>query len=78
MNLNVENTKAQMRKGVLEYCILSLLSGEDLYPGVDPAMYGLDSDKPILASDGSRGWVVDAHYLAMIFGADWRRVVYGN
>ena len=33
MNLNVENTKAQMRKGVLEYCILSLLSGEDLYPG---------------------------------------------
>ena len=51
---------------------------EDLYPGVDPALYGLDSDKPILASDGSRGWVVDAHYLAMIFGADWRRVVYGN
>ncbi len=33
MNLNVENTKAQMRKGVLEYCILSLLSDEDLYPG---------------------------------------------
>jgi len=51
---------------------------EDLYPGVDPALYGLDSDKPILASDGSRGWVVDAHYLAMIFGAHWRRVVYGN
>ena len=51
---------------------------EDLYPGVDPALYGLDSDKPILAGDGSRGWVVDAHYLAMIFGADWRRVVYGN
>ena len=51
---------------------------EDLYPGVDPALYGLDSDKPILASDGSRGWVVDAHYLAMIFGVNWRRVVYGN
>ena len=51
---------------------------QDLYPGVDPALYGLDSDKPILASDGSRGWVVDAHYLAMIFGAQWRRVVYGN
>jgi len=50
----------------------------DLYPNVDPALYGLDSDKPILASDGSRGWVVDAHYLAMIFGAHWRRVVYGN
>jgi hypothetical protein len=51
---------------------------EDLYPGVDPALYGLDSDKPILASDGSRGWAVDAHYLAMIFGVNWRRVVYGN
>jgi hypothetical protein len=51
---------------------------EDLYPGVDPALYGLDSDKPVLASDGSRGWVVDAHYLAMIFGAEWRRIVYGN
>jgi len=51
---------------------------QDLYPDVDPALYGLDTDKPILASDGSRGWVVDAHYLAMIFGAQWRRVVYGN
>ena len=51
---------------------------EDLYPGVDPALYGLDSDRPVLASDGARGWVVDAHYLAMIFGAGWRRVVYGN
>ena len=51
---------------------------EDLYPGVDPELYGLDSEKPILASDGSRGWVVDAHYLAMVFGAHWRRVVYGN
>ncbi len=29
--MNVENTKAQMRKGVLEYCILSILSGEDKY-----------------------------------------------
>ena len=51
---------------------------EDLYPGVNPGVYGLDSDKPVLASDGSRGWAVDAHYLAMVFGANWRRVVYGN
>ena len=50
----------------------------DLYPGEDPVRYGLDSDKPVLASDGVRGWVVDAHYLALIFGAEWRRVVYGN
>jgi PadR family transcriptional regulator PadR len=31
-NMNVENTKAQMRKGVLEFCILSALSGKELYP----------------------------------------------
>ncbi|MBK6408461.1 MAG: PadR family transcriptional regulator [Flavobacteriales bacterium] len=30
--MKVENTKAQMRKGVLEYCILSLLSAEEMYP----------------------------------------------
>ena len=30
--MNIENTKAQMRKGVLEFCILSVLSGGDAYP----------------------------------------------
>ena len=29
--MNVENVKAQMRKGVLEYCILSILSKNDSY-----------------------------------------------
>ena len=29
--MNVENTKAQKRKGVLEYCILSILREEDNY-----------------------------------------------
>lgn len=29
--MNIENTKAQMRKGVLELCILSLLEKEDAY-----------------------------------------------
>ena len=29
--MKIENTKAQMRKGVLEYCILSILDGEDKY-----------------------------------------------
>lgn len=29
--MNIENTKAQMRKGVLEYCILSILNGRDKY-----------------------------------------------
>jgi PadR family transcriptional regulator PadR len=29
--MNIENARAQMRKGVLEYCILSVLSGGDAY-----------------------------------------------
>lgn len=30
--MKLENTKAQMRKGVLELCILSLLSDGEMYP----------------------------------------------
>ncbi|MCC5918358.1 MAG: PadR family transcriptional regulator [Cryomorphaceae bacterium] len=29
--MNIENTKAQMRKGILEYCILSILQNNDAY-----------------------------------------------
>jgi PadR family transcriptional regulator PadR len=29
--MNIENTKAQMRKGVLEFCILSVLKEKDAY-----------------------------------------------
>lgn len=29
--MNVDNVKAQMRKGILEYCILSILSRGDAY-----------------------------------------------
>ena len=29
---NLENTQAQMRKGVLEFCILSILSHKEVYP----------------------------------------------
>lgn len=29
--INVDNIKAQMRKGILEYCILSILSKNDAY-----------------------------------------------
>lgn len=31
MKIKIENTKAQMRKGVLEFCILSILSNKDAY-----------------------------------------------
>ncbi|MDX9697889.1 MAG: PadR family transcriptional regulator [Bacteroidales bacterium] len=29
--MNLENTKAQMKKGVLEFCILSILQNKDYY-----------------------------------------------
>ena len=29
--MKIENTKAQMRKGVLEYCILSIIKEKDVY-----------------------------------------------
>lgn len=29
--MNTENTKAQMRKGILEFCILSLLNRREMY-----------------------------------------------
>jgi len=29
--MKIDNTKAQMRKGILEYCILSILAKKDLY-----------------------------------------------
>ena len=32
MSSNLENTQAQMRKGVLEFCILSILSNQEVYP----------------------------------------------
>jgi PadR family transcriptional regulator PadR len=31
--MNVENTQSQMRKGVLEYCILSIIKRGEAYPG---------------------------------------------
>jgi len=30
--MKIENTKAQMRKGILEYCILQVLSQKERYP----------------------------------------------
>ena len=30
--MKIENTKAQMRKGVLELCVLSIISEQDAYP----------------------------------------------
>ena len=29
--MKIENTKAQMRKGILEYCILSVIKDDEAY-----------------------------------------------
>ena len=44
------------------------------YPGTSPASYGLDPDKGVLGSDGSRGWAIPAATLAQLFGSNWRSV----
>lgn len=31
-DLDIENTKAQMRKGILEFCVLLIISKEEVYP----------------------------------------------
>ncbi len=31
--MNIDNTQSQMRKGVLEYCILSIIRKKEAYPG---------------------------------------------
>ncbi|HNN98431.1 MAG TPA: hypothetical protein PKI03_39470, partial [Pseudomonadota bacterium] len=46
------------------------------YSGRSPAEFGLDADKGVLASDGSRGWALTATFLSQIFGAGWRAVIY--
>lgn len=30
--MNIENAKQQMRKGILEYCVLSIVAEEEAYP----------------------------------------------
>ena len=47
-----------------------------IYSGRSPTEFGLDADKGVLASDGSRGWVVTAAFLSQVFGAGWRAAVY--
>ena len=42
------------------------------YPGRSPAEFGLDADKGVLGSDGSRGWVLNAQFLSQVFGTNWR------
>jgi hypothetical protein len=46
------------------------------YAGRSPAEFGLDADKGVLGSDGSRGWVLTAQFLSQVFGMNWRSAIY--
>ena len=48
--MNIENTKAQMRKGVLEYCILSILKDDDKYAS---EILGALKDAKMLVVEGT-------------------------
>ena len=50
MAINVENTKAQMRKGILEYCILSILSRGD---GYAPQIIGELKEAQMIVVEGT-------------------------
>jgi len=49
---------------------------QTFYGGRSPAEFGLDADKGVLGSDGSRGWALNASFLSQVFGAGWRAAVY--
>lgn len=46
------------------------------YGGRSPAEFGLDADKGVLGSDGSRGWALSAQFLTQVFGMGWRAAIY--
>ena len=48
--MKIENTKAQMRKGVLEYCILSVLRDDDAYVA---EILGTLKDAKLLVVEGT-------------------------
>ncbi len=50
MAINVDNVKAQMRKGILEYCILSILSREDSYA---PKIISLLKESEMIVVEGT-------------------------
>lgn len=46
------------------------------YGGRSPAEFGLDPDKAVMGSDGSRGWALNAQFLSQVFGSGWRAAIY--
>lgn len=50
--MNIENTKAQMRKGILELCVLSIIAEKEAYPS--DIIKQLRNSKPeLIVNDGT-------------------------
>ncbi|HAE12705.1 MAG: PadR family transcriptional regulator [Chitinophagales bacterium] len=48
--MNVENAQAQMRKGVLEFCVLAIISEGEIYPS---DIIGRLKDSRLLVAEGT-------------------------
>lgn len=65
MELPARNALAQLRRGVLEFCVLSLLRAEELYPfdliqrlsAIDGLVTGEGTIYPLLSRLRRAGWV---------------------
>lgn len=49
-----------------------------VFPGVNPSDYGLDPQRPVVATDGQKVWPLSAKFLEQLLGAKWRDSVFGN
>lgn len=49
-----------------------------LFPGVNPSDYGLDPQRPVVATDGQKVWPLSAKFLEQLLGANWRDSVFGS
>ena len=72
--MNVENAKAQMRKGILEYCILSILSKNDAY--ASDIIKELKEAKLIVV-DGTRYPLLTRQKNAGLLGYRWEESTQG-
>ena len=63
--MNVENTQSQMRKGILEYCILGILNNGEAYPS---EIFREAPPSPNTCGRGNRLSVIDASKKSGIIG----------
>ena len=69
MEINTENVRAQMRKGVLEYCILSILAHKEAYASTiieDLKAAELEPDNPTFLETVAQSYIRQQDYAKAI------------